>query len=99
MKYFVLGDRDTVLGFRLVGIEGRVCVKQTEAQEEVDKLLAQKEYGIIIVTESVGKMIDVEKYNYGFDFPLIIDIPDRTGPSTEKVSIEEIIKKAVGISI
>lgn len=99
MKYYVLGDRDMVLGFRLVGIEGKIVSQPEEARAEIKRLLCQKEFGIILVTEKVGKMIDVEKFNYSYDFPLIVDLPDRNGPSGEKVSIEEIIKKAVGISI
>ncbi len=99
MKYFVLGDRDMVLGFRLVGIEGIVVDNREDAGSEIKKLLSQKEYGIILVSEKVGKMIEVEKYNFTCDFPLIIDIPDRTGPVEDKITIEEIIKKAVGISI
>ena len=60
MKFFVLGDRDTVLGFRLAGIEGQIIDTPQQGQEIMRKLLTDQNYGIIIVTESIGKMINID---------------------------------------
>ena len=36
MKYFVIGDEDTVLGFGMVGVKGTAVRKQSEAEDAFD---------------------------------------------------------------
>ena len=99
MEFFVLGDRDTILGFQLAGVSGAIIDNPEQGRQILDGIIKEKKYAIIIVTEKIGKMIDIDKYTYTYDFPLIVDIPDRTGSSDDKKSIEEIIRKTVGISV
>lgn len=99
MEFFVLGDRDTVLGFRLAGVSGVIIESAEQGREILSQLIKEKHYGIIIVTEKIGKMINIEEYTYTLDFPLIVDIPDREGYDSNKKSIEEILRKTIGIAL
>jgi V/A-type H+-transporting ATPase subunit F len=101
MKFFVIGDRQTVLGFRLVGVEGKVAVEREEALSALEEAVARRDIGIVLITEAVaGKVRDeVEARLYGLGFPLLLEIPDASGPSPERPEIKDVVRKAVGISI
>ena len=100
MSYFVIGDEETVLGFRLAGIEGRAARGPYEAREALKVATATEGVNIIVITERLAAEVkaDLKQY-YPLNFPLIIQIPDRTGPMDERKSIRDIIKSAVGVKI
>ena len=101
MKFYVVGDRQTVLGFRLVGIEGTAVESREEALDALKAAVARKDVGIILITETIaGQMRDeVEARLYGMGFPLVLEIPDSHGPSPDRPPIEDIVRKAIGITI
>ena len=59
------------------------------------------EVGIVVVTEKVASSIrdEMEKYVFGHDFPLVIEIPDREGPMEGRVSIRQMVRSAIGFSV
>ena len=82
MKFFVIGDEDTVLGFSLAGIDGEAVNEAEEAKASLEKAFKMEGLGIIVITERVAEKIRslVDQYIYKTTFPLIIEIPDRLGP-------------------
>lgn len=101
MKFYVIGDEETVLGFRLAGVEGEVVHTSEEAREELEKVFQREGIGVIIIPERIAETIrqQVEQYVYKATFPLIIEIPDRLGPKEARRSIRELIRAAVGIRL
>ncbi len=101
MKFFVIGDEDTVLGFSLAGIEGTVVTSKDETREALKKAFNIDDMGIIIITEKIAQTIrqQVDQHILKKSFPLIIEIPDRFGPIEGKGDIKDMVSKAVGISI
>ena len=101
MKYFIVGDDDAVLGFGLVGVQGRAAHSPQEAQETFSGALEDKEVGIILITERVAELIrpQVDRYVFTRSFPLIVEIPDRQGPLAGKPGIREMVNKAIGIKL
>ena len=101
MKFYAIGDRQTVLGFRLVGIEGTVATEREPALEALRDAVQMKDIGIVLITEAVASRIrdEVEARLYGMGFPLVLEIPDASGPAEDRPEIDEIVRKAVGISI
>lgn len=101
MKYFVIGDEDTVTGFSLVGVSGRVANNKMEARESFFVAVAMEDIGIIVITERIANQIrkDVDKYIYETSFPLVLEIPDRNGPLPDRKSIPEMVNAAVGIRV
>lgn len=101
MKFHVIGDKDTVLGFRLAGIAGEVTDSPESAREALKAAFEKDDIGIIIIPERVAQTIrsDVDRYIYTTTFPLIIEIPDREGPMQDGASVREMIRAAVGIHI
>lgn len=101
MRFFVIGDRETVLGFRLVGVEGNVALEREEALAALNEAVAKKDIGVVLVTEKVAARIrdEVEARLYGIGFPLVLEIPDSSGPDPGRLRIEDVVRRAIGISI
>ena len=102
MKFYVIADENTVTGFKLVGLEGEAVETADEAREAMAKAFAPgSEIGIVITTERIagGIRTEMEEYVYSRTFPLVIEIPDRTGPVEGRVSIREMVRSAVGVNV
>jgi V/A-type H+-transporting ATPase subunit F len=101
MKYSIIGDEDTVLGFGIVGVTGRVATNAEQAQHAFQATLEDRNIGIIIITERVADMIrsTVDKYLFTSAFPLVVEIPDRTGTKPGRPTIKEMVNRSIGIKI
>jgi len=101
MKYFIIGGEDAVLGFGMVGVEGRTAGNTDEAREALQEALDDKETGIVIITEPVAALIRplVDRYVFSRSFPLIVEVPDRDGPTEGKLSLRELVNHAIGINL
>jgi V/A-type H+/Na+-transporting ATPase subunit F len=101
VKFFVIGDRETVTGFRLVGVDGHIATERDEVLSVLSEVVAKKEAGVVLITERVASKIrdEVEKRLYGFGFPLMLEIPDASGPDPGRLKVEDVVRRAIGISI
>ena len=101
MKYFVIGDEDTVLGFGMVGVQGAIVRTPQSAAEAFRKTLEDRDVGIIIITERIAELIrpQVDRYIFSEQFPLIVEIPDREGKLTGRPAIREMVNAAIGIKL
>jgi len=101
MQFYVIADEHTVTGFKLVGIDGEVVESADEAREALKKAFSSTEIGIIVLTEKIASSIreEVEEFVFGHSFPLIIEIPDRTGPMEDRTSIRQMVRSAVGVKV
>ena len=101
MKFYVIGDEDTVLGFQLAGVEGVAVETSEEAREALQKAFQMEDLGVIIIPERVAANMRqiVDQYLYTTTFPLIIEIPDRLGPMEGRGSIRDLVRSAVGIRL
>ncbi len=101
MQFFVIGDEETVLGFSLVGVSGRVVTSPDETRDALKEAFQAEGLGIIILSERVAETIraEVNQYLYKTSFPLIIEIPDRLGPMEGRGSVRDMIRSAVGVHL
>lgn len=101
MRYSIIGDEDTVLGFGIVGVCGRVVTDGDQAQRAFEAFLQDKETGVIIITERIADMIRpvVDKYLFTVNFPLVVEIPDRSGTKPGRPGIKEMVNSAIGIKL
>ncbi len=99
-KIGVIGDRDSVLGFKAVGLDVFPCSRGEEAREVLHDL-AKGDYAIIYITEVLAAQIseDIDRYKDA-RLPAIIPIPGREGPSgTGMDSVRKSVERAVGADI
>lgn len=101
MHVHVIGDVDSVLGFRLAGVEGTVATDRISALEALKAVLERKETGIVLLTEPVAAQVrdTFESHVYGMGFPLLLEIPDASGPDPARMRVEDIVRKAIGIKL
>ena len=99
-KIGVVGDKDSVLAFKALGIDVFPVVEDDEARKTIDKL-AMSDYAIIFVTEQVAQNIEetIERYNR-VTLPAVILIPSNQGSlniGMQRISYN--VEKAVGVNI
>ena len=102
MRMFLISDNvDTLTGMRLAGIEGVVVHEKQEIKQALDEVLSQKDIGIILMTEKLGKEIPeiVDDIKLNRTFPLLLEIPDRRGSGRRPDFITAYINEAIGIKI
>ena len=101
MKYSIIGDEDTVLGFGIVGVSGKVASSTDEAQRAFKAILEDRQTGVLIITERVADMIRplVDRYLFTEAFPLVVEIPDRKGSRPGRPGIKEMVNTAIGIKL
>lgn len=79
MKIFCISeDLDISLGLRLSGIEYAVLKEKNEVLKKINELVKNKDYGIIILTDKIYKLVsdEVEKLKNEINIPLFIEIPE-----------------------
>ena len=102
MRMFLISDNvDTLTGMRLAGIDGVVVHEKQEIKQALDEVLSQKDIGIILMTEKLGKEIPeiVDDIKLNRTFPLLLEIPDRHGNGRAKDSITKYVRDAIGVKI
>ncbi len=101
MRCFAIGDTQTVLGLRLVGVEGAVATEREQALAAFNQAVGAKDIGLVLVSEPVAKTIraEIDTRLYGFGSPLVLEIPDASGPAPDRLKIEDVVRKAMGVSV
>ena len=101
MRYHVIGDEDTVLGFRYAGIAGDIVRDAAEAREAFQRAVMAPGLGIIIIADSVADLIRdvVGAQRFGQAMPLVVEVPGPSGPSPERGDLLSLIREAVGIRV
>ncbi|MBI2597621.1 MAG: hypothetical protein HYW50_00310 [Candidatus Diapherotrites archaeon] len=97
----VIADSDTCTGFRLAGIKEAFAVHGREAEKKLEEIIEQQKTGIVIVNEKMFSQIDwrLRKKIEHTAKPVIIVVPDKSGPSTETESLKSLITKALGLKL
>jgi V/A-type H+-transporting ATPase subunit F len=101
MKYFIIGDEDSVLGFSMAGVDGIAVADALSADKAFSEALSDKENGIILITERIAELIrdKVDRYIFTVKFPLIVEIPDRFGSVEGRGDLRKMVNEAIGIKL
>lgn len=102
MKMFLISDNiDTLTGMRLAGVEGVVVHEREEVKQALDKVLTDKEIGIVLLTEKFGRDYPdlVNRVKLERKFPLFVEIPDRHGTGRKPDFITAYVNEAIGLKL
>lgn len=101
MRFYIIGDKDTVMAFSLLGIEGAVVDLRIDILNALHRAIKNREIGIILITEILAERIKdvlndilIKKKCH-----LILQIPDINGPIPGKYSVEDFAYSALGMKI
>jgi len=102
MRMFLISDNvDTYTGMRLAGVDGVVIHSKEHLKQQLDKTIADKTIGVILITEKLSSefpdIINDVKLNR--KLPLIVEIPDRHGTGRKPDFITSYVNEAIGIKI
>ncbi|TFF92266.1 V-type ATP synthase subunit F [Candidatus Thorarchaeota archaeon] len=101
-KIAVIGDRDTVTGFRLVGVsECATPTSPEDTREALMKYFRNPRVGLIVITEPLANSVENTIVELSqAPVPVILLIPDRDGSTgTYETVLRELIQRAVGIEV
>ena len=96
----VVGERELVIGYRLLGIDDTFVVSGEEASKTIQELFASGKFSLIIASDSVRNSIPPvfrKKIESSIE-PLVIFMPAMEGNIQEE-SIAALAKRVLGISI
>ena len=99
-KIGVVGDKDTILPFKALGLCVYPVITKEEARHSIDEM-AKNNFGIIFVTEQIAILVKetIERYTDKI-VPAIIVIPNNQGTLGLGLSkIDEYVEKAIGSNI
>lgn len=102
MKMYLISDNvDTCTGMRLAGVEGCVVHKRDELRTALERAIADKSIGIILLTEKFGREFPdlIDDVILNRRLPLIIEIPDRHGTGRKPDFITSYVNEAIGIKL
>ncbi len=98
MKVAVLGDRHTVLGFALAGVEGKE--PGSHPLKILDDFMSRDDLGILIITSEISETLkhEIAQWKMQKHFPIVVEIQE-FGKELSGDRIGELLKRAVGMDI
>lgn len=101
MKLLVVGSAPAVWGFSLAGVHGQVVSTEAELIAALDSACQSADVGIVMITSDV---VDLARERVSMlmarsELPLIIEIPGPDGPSSDRPSINEMLRRTIGIRL
>lgn len=99
-KLGVVGDKDTILAFKALGLSTFPVVEADEAKRVLKKL-AGEDYAVIFVTEQIAQNVEetIKEINVN-TLPAIILIPNSQGTlGIGMKNIKASVEKAIGVDI
>jgi V/A-type H+-transporting ATPase subunit F len=99
-KIAVLGDRDSTLGFKALGLEVRPVSTPEEGREALHRM-AKENFAVIYVTEQLASQLSADIAHYKDALtPAIILIPGKEGSlGIGMANVTTAVERAVGADI
>ena len=110
MEFYIIGDREMVLAFRLTGISGTVAETRREILDAFNRVTGKggelalpvdELPKVLILTEAAAAQIEEEELEWQKQgkFPLIVEIPCLDGHIEGKKTLTDAIREAIGVQI
>jgi len=99
-KIAVVGDRELVLGYRLLGVEAAFVASRENAQKLLMDLFDSNGYGLIIAGDDVRKALSAaarDKLESSI-VPLVVFMPSTTSEVAEE-SLSKLAKRVLGVDL
>ncbi len=96
----VIGERELIIGYRLLGIDDTFIVSKDDANKTLQDLFSSGKFGLIIASEFVRNLLpSILKIKIEASIePLVLFMPSLQGNIQEE-SISVLAKRVLGVSI
>ncbi len=101
-KIAIIGDADTVVGFRLAGIlKASVPSDSAAARRALIGYSQDPDVSLVIITERLAEQIrDAIEEITTKPYPVIVEIPDKRGRLEERENpLRRLVKRAIGVEL
>jgi len=95
----VVGERELVIGYRMLGVEDTYIVSKENASKIIQDLINSGKYSLIIISGEIRKMLHqsfVEKLE-SLLIPLVVFLPSTK--EEEEEPLAELAKRILGVDI
>jgi vacuolar-type H+-ATPase subunit F/Vma7 len=101
MVFHIIGDEDTIVGYRFAGVTGTPVSDAAAASRAFGEALSDKQCRVLLLTEQVADWIEAEVVAHRLKAvaPYIVEVGDVWETKVARRSLEEMIQEAVGIKI
>lgn len=110
MKFYIIGDREMVLAFKLTGVDGTVAENRQEVLEAFNRVIGKggavstpvdEVPNVLILTEEAAVTIEEEEiaWQKTGKLPLIVEIPGLDGHIAGKKTLTDAIRDAIGVQV
>jgi len=101
MRFLCIGDLDTVTGFQFAGVDGAVVESPAEARRELRKALRMADVGVIIIPDPIAPQLkkEINEVRFSRQRPVIVEIPGPQGRSTDRPTLIELVREAIGVRV
>ena len=110
MNFYIIGSREIVLAFKMIGITGAVVENRSEALEVFNRVTGKGGFSnipteehprVLILSEDVACLIESEEVEWQKTgkFPLIVEVPGLNGHMKGKKTLSDAIREAVGVNV
>lgn len=110
MKFYIIGERELVLAFKLTGVEGTIAENRSEVLDAFNRVTGKGGTAnvptgeiprVLILTEQAASQIEEEEVQWQKTgkFPLIVEIPGLNGHVEGKKTLSDAIREAIGVNV
>jgi V/A-type H+/Na+-transporting ATPase subunit F len=100
-KIAVVGDRELVLGYRLLGVEDAFVTTKEDAQKVIMDLFNANDHGLIIAGNDVRKALSAaarEKLESSI-IPLVVFMPPIDSAAGQEESLARLARRVLGVDL
>jgi V/A-type H+-transporting ATPase subunit F len=99
----VVGDEDTVTGFRLAGVKDSLIHESADETERFVRSTLQRDVGVVVITERVAseirELMERLRGEKGRVRPIFVEIPDKRGPMESEDRLQKLVRRVVGTEV
>lgn len=99
-KIALLGDRETAAYFKVSGLKRSRYVKdRSEAEKVLTKFLSDSSISLVLITEPVMEWVQPLLAKQRKEYPLVLSIPTKKGPTSTADTLAQLVKRTVGVEL
>ena len=110
MNFYIIGQREIVLAFKMTGIEGTVADTREQVLDAFNRVTGKggvagvpsdKIPRVLILSEEAAALIEQEELEWQKTgkFPLIVEVPGLNGHMKGHKTLTDAIREAVGVNV
>ncbi|MDG6914150.1 MAG: hypothetical protein JRN34_01445 [Nitrososphaerota archaeon] len=100
-KIAVVGGRELVLGYRLLGVEDAFITTKEDAQKTLMDLFNSEGYGLIVAGDEVRSSLSAaarERFESSI-IPLVVFMPPTDSAESQGESLSKLARRVLGVDI